>query len=116
MKLEEKGGVQKCLRSNSTADSIYNNVQKGKTTTKMSIEIVFYLLLETNFYAYKHISRLDLINWLQHKYFTAKTRQHGSDSIAFFLFQTTQGVKMAKHKSKQNKWEGKGERMGNSHS
>lgn len=54
MKLEEKGGVQKCLRSNSTADSIYNNVQKGKTT-KMSIEIVFYLLLETNFYAYEHI-------------------------------------------------------------
>ena len=51
MKLEEKGGVQKCLRSNSTADSIYNNVQKGKTTTKMSIEIVFYLLLETNIYA-----------------------------------------------------------------
>lgn len=55
MKLEEKGEVQKCLRSNSTADSIYNNVQKGKTTTKMSIEIVFYLLLETNFYAYEHI-------------------------------------------------------------
>jgi len=37
MKLEEKGGVQKCLRSNSTTDSIYNNVQKVKTTTKTSI-------------------------------------------------------------------------------
>lgn len=65
MKLEEKGGVQKCLRSNSTADSIYNNVQKGKTTTKMSIEIVFYLLLKQTFMHKSILSRLDLINWLQ---------------------------------------------------
>ena len=56
------------------------------------------------------LSRLDLINWLQHKYFTAKTRQHGSDSIAFFLFQTTQGVKMAKHN--QNKISGRGKGRG----
>lgn len=65
MKLEEKGGVQKCLRSNSTADSIYNNVQKGKTTTKCPLKLCFICYLKQTFMHTSILSRLDLINWLQ---------------------------------------------------
>ena len=90
--------------------------KRGRQQLKCPLKLCFICYLKQTFMHTSILSRFDLINWLQHKYFTAKTRQHGSDSIAFFLFQTTQGVKMAKHKSKQNKWEGKGERMGNSHS
>lgn len=74
------------------------------------MKLCFICYLKQTFMHTSILSKLDLTGC--DKYFNAQTRQHGLDCIAFFLFLTAQGVKMAKHKSKQNKWDSKGERVG----